>query len=422
MAHINCAHDMTLLFTILFAWLALVAGLLIAFRDRLLTLWHEPAFKAPILIIESDDWGAGPLTQAEALSKLAVCLNRYHDVTGRPACMTLAIILAIPRPEMAGKVTLADAEQLPVLNSIRAGQAKGVFAPQLHGMMHFWPDALREAASVQTEVRTWLKKSELTEQLPSHLQSRWTNAANLPSKPHSLEDVQAAVAEEVGLFKSLFVGVGAPLSKIYADAARSPLAPTDLVVVPPTFVWDSRVETAWANQGVEVVITPGCRLTCRDADGKPGCQDKTMLNGNRGSGDVIYLVRDDYFEPVFGHRPEQALSALARKTILGRPCLLETHRSNFLTEAGGEPTAALAALDDLYTRALRDFPNLRFATPAELGNAIRTGDANWIEQDPRCRFTIWLRRIATLPRFGKVARLTGLLPLLNLFARSDLRP
>ena len=417
---------MTLLFFLPLAWLALVAGLLIVFRDRLLALWREPAFKAPILTIESDDWGAGPLTQAVALSKLAACLNRHHDVTGRPACMTLALILAIPKPEMAGKVTLADAEMFSVLSSIHSGQAQGVFALQLHGMMHFWPDVLWAAASMQTEVRTWLIKPELTEQLPSHLQSRWTNAANLPSKPHSLEDVQAAVAEEVGMFKALFVGVRAPLGTIYSDAARSLFAhegsPTDLVVVPPTFVWDSRVEAAWANQGVSVVITPGRRLTCRDADGKPGCKDKTMLNGDRGAGDVIYLVRDDYFEPVFGHRPEQALAALARKTTLGRPCLLETHRSNFLTDAGGDPTAALAALDDLYTRALRDFPNLRFATPAELGHAIRTGDANWIEQDPQCRFTIWLRRIASLPRFGKVARLAGLLPLLNLFARSELRP
>jgi hypothetical protein len=106
---------------------------------------------------------------------------------------------------------------------------------------------------------------------------------------------------------------------------------------------------------------------------------------------------------------------------LGRPCLLETHRSNFLTEAGSDPSAALAALDDLYTRVLRDFPNLRFATPAELGHAIRSGDPNWIEQDRQSRFNIWLRRIASLPRFGKAARLTGLLPLLNLFARSNLR-
>jgi len=147
-----------------------------------------------------------------------------------------------------------------------------------------------------------------------------------------------------------------------------------------------------------------------------------MRNGERGAGDVLYLVRDDYFEPAFGHRPEQALAALVRKTELGRPCLLETHRGNFLAAAGGDPTTTLAALDALYTQALRDFPTLRFASCAELGRAIRTSDATWIEQDRRRRFTIWLRRAAGLPRFGKVARLAGLLPLLNLFARPDRHP
>ena len=416
---------MNLLFFVVLAWLSFAASLLLAFRGHLLALWREPAFKAPILIIESDDWGAGPLTQADALIELAACLNRHHDVTGRPACVTLALILAIPKPVLAGRISLADAEQTVILNAILSGQAQDVFGLQLHGMMHFWPDSVQESAREQPEVRIWLNKPELTEQLPSHLQSRWTNASILPSKPHTLEEIQAAVAEEVGLFKALFVGVGAPSGAIYSETARSLFAPegapTALVVVPPTFVWDSRVEAAWANQGVAVVITPGRRLTCRDADGKPGCRDKTILNGDRGAGDVVYLVRDDYFEPVFGHRPEQALDALARKTALGRPCLLETHRSNFLTEAGGDPTATLAALDDLYTRALRDFPYLRFASPAEIGHAIRTGDANWIEQDRRSRFTIWLRRIACLPRFGKAARLTGLLPFLNLFARPELR-
>jgi hypothetical protein len=390
------------------AWLTLVAGLLFIWRKRLIALWREPAFKAPILIIESDDWGAGPLTQAHALTEIAACLNRHRDVTGHPACMTLALILAIPKPQMAGKVTLADAEQRPVLNAIRAGQAQGVFALQLHGMMHFWPDSVQKAAREQPEVHTWLNNPALTEQLPSHLQSRWTNAAELPSKPHTLAAIQAAVAAEVAMFKTLNGG-----------------APTDWVVVPPTFIWNSQVEAAWASQGMDVVITPGRRLTCRDAAGKPGCQDKTMLNGDRGAGNMIYLVRDDYFEPIFGHQPEHALAALARKTALGRPCLLETHRSNFLTEAGGNPSAALAALNDLYTRALNNFPNLRFTTPAALGRAIKTQDANWIEQDPRYRFVFWLQRITRLPRFGKVARmigLIGLLTLLNLFTRPEPRP
>lgn len=424
---------MTLLFTLLIAWLALAAGILLAWHGRLLALWREPVFRVPVLIVESDDWGAGPLEQADALAALADCLGRHHDANGHPAVMTLALILAIPKPGMAGRVTLADATQQPILEAIRAGQQKGVFAPQLHGMLHFWPGAVREAAGKQPEVHAWLAAPDVTEHLPSHLQSRWTHAAALPSSPHTLEEIKAAVAEEVETFGNLF-GHGQKRNVGAASGANSTVAmapvqiaaagaPTEvfasLVVVPPTFVWDARVEAAWAAHGVEVLITPGRRLTGRDAAGKPAGQDKAMLNGERGEGDVLYLVRDDYFEPVFGHRPDQALAALARKTALGRPCLLETHRSNFLAATGGDLIASLAALDDLYTHALRNFPPLRFASCTEVGHAIRTCDANWIEQSRRRRFTIWLRRAACLPRFGKAARLTGLLPLLNLLAPPD---
>jgi hypothetical protein len=236
-----------------------------------------------------------------------------------------------------------------------------------------------------------------TEALPSPLQSRWVDASVLPSRPLDRSAVEAAVADEVGLYRALFGS-----------------APE--VVVPPTFVWTEAVESAWAAAGVQVVVTPGRRLTCRDAEGRPACADKTMRNGERGAGDLVYLVRDDYFEPALGHTPEQALAALRRKSALGRPCLLETHRSNFLVATGRDPATALTALDDLYERALVDFPRLRFASCAELARAIRDADPAWIARDGRQRFTIWLQRIASVPRFGKLARVLGLLPLLGLFA------
>jgi len=393
---------MSFLIAILLAWLALLAGLLLAWRKPLLALWREPVFRAPILIVESDDWGAGPLAQAEALAAIAERLARQRDASGRPAVMTLALVLAMPEPAMAPgnpwrRRTLADPALQPILEAIRAGQARGVFALQLHGMEHFWPESLLAAAREKPEVAAWLAAPDLTEHLPSPLQSRWTDAAVLPSRPHSSPAVEAAVAEETRLYADLFGAVPE-------------------VVVPPTFVWNREVEAAWAAHGVQVIITPGRRLTCRDAAGRPAGVDKTMRNGERGEGGVVYLVRDDYFEPSFGHRPEQALAALARKTALGRPCLLETHRGNFLAAAGGNLETAMAALDALYAQALRDFPMLRFASCAGLARAIRENDPAWIEQARRRRLTFWLRRAAGVPRFGRLARVLGLFALLAPFA------
>ncbi len=380
-------------------WLALLAAILLTWRRPLLALWREPVFTAPILIVESDDWGAGPPEQAGALAALAQHLQRHRDASGRPALMTLAVILALPEAGATTsrqQVTLSSEPMQPILAAIRTGQEEGVFALQLHGMTHYWPETLLDAAQHQPEVATWLAAPGLTESLPSPLQSRWTDARVLPSRPHTPEAIAAAVEEEIALYRELF-------------------GSTPEVVVPPTFVWNQFVEAAWAAAGVCVVMTPGRRLTCRDGEGRPAGVDRTMRNGEQGEGQVTYLVRDDYFEPVFGHRPQQALTALRRKTELGRPCLLETHRSNFLVAAGGDPKAAMAALDTLYSTALAEFPSLRFASCAELGIAIRGADPAWIVHDNHSRFTIWCRRAVELPRFGKAARLSGLSALLQLF-------
>jgi len=390
---------MNLILALLLAWLAVVAGLLVAWRSSLLALWREPVFKFPVLIVESDDWGAGPLAQADALGAIAAVLARHRDKVGRHPVMTLALVLAIPKPGMASLETLADESQRANLDAILAGREQGVFALQLHGMTHFWPDAVIATAQVREDVRSWQVEPILTERLPSHLQSRWINAAELPSQPLDPEKVNKAVHDETSCFAGLFGGVPE-------------------VVVPPTFVWTQDVEAAWAAQGVRVVITPGCRFTMRDAQGLPAGIDRRMLNGGQGAGEARYLVRDDYFEPMLGHRSEHALAALSDKSALGRPCLLETHRSNFLAEAGGNPEASIGELDKLYSLALRTFPDLRFVSSAELGRAMRTGDSVWIEQHHGRRFATWLRRAAKLPRFGKLARLVGLFAFLKLYERS----
>lgn len=381
-------------------WLALLAAILLIWRRPLLALWREPVFTTPILIVESDDWGAGPLEQAEALEAITNCLVHHHDQTGRSPVMTVALILALPEPGQATRLRQFDEPEFaPILAALRAGMERGVLAPQLHGMTHFWPPALARAAQIQPKVAAWLAAPELTENLPSHLQSRWTDASDLPSRPLSIKAIEGAVAEEVALYTRL-------------------LKTRPEVVVPPTFVWDARVEAAWAAAGVGLVMTPGRRYTGRDGKGQPSGVDRTMSNGDAGEGGTVYLVRDDYFEPILGHGSDHALKSLMRKTELGRPCLLETHRNNFLITAGGQPVQSLALLEDMLQRALVTYPSLRFCTSLELARAVRACDAAWVEAGLGRHYAIWLRRAACLPGFGKAARLTGLLSLLRFFAPS----
>jgi len=381
-------------------WLGVLGCVLLYYRRDLWAVWREPVLHYPVMIIESDDWGAGPVaSQAVALNQLADVLTRYQDRDGRHPVMTLALVLAVPdgpairRDGRYHRLTLEDPMFEPVLQAIERGRVAGVFALQLHGMEHYWPDAL--ITSEDPAVRAWLESGvpSTTESLPSHLQSRWVDASALPSFQLSPGAVDGAVNVEVSLYERLF-----------GERPR--------VVVPPTFVWNETVEAAWAREELECVVTPGLRSACRNADGMPDCDTGPLRNGQQSHG-MIYIVRDDYFEPERGHRAERPLAALAEKSAQGRPCLLETHRSNFIRHKEG-CDEALRALADLLTQALDRYPALRFLTTAELATALRSRDSVWFDDGFVARFAAWHVRTRQLPGFRRWARFTGMDWLLSL--------
>ena len=143
------------------------------------------------------------------------------------------------------------------------------------------------------------------------VQSRWVDASVLPSRCLNANEVQLAAQEEVVTFQQIFGTI-------------------PRVAVPPTFIWNEDVEKAWAAAGITVVITPGNRFESRDVSGRPVGKGRAIHNGQSSENNIIYLVRDDYFEPSLGHTALQALGQLSAKTRLGRPTLYETHRFNFL--------------------------------------------------------------------------------------------
>lgn len=381
-------------------WLTLVLGILLWHRRELIALWREPVLKHPVLIIESDDWGAGPVApQAETLNRLVDVLTQYKDYTGRHPVMTLGLVLAVPDgPAIRAtgqyhRLTLEHPMFTPVLAAIERGRRAGVFALQLHGLEHYWPPAL--VSCKDPAVQNWLQADPpaTTEQLPAHLQSRWTDASVLPSRPLPAAEIARAAHEEVALFE-----------RVFGERPR--------VAVPPTFVWNEVVEAGWADAGIEVVVTPGLRSECRNAVGLPAC-DRVMIINGQHSGSVRYVVRDDYFEPERGHCPAAALKHLAAKQFLGRPCLLEHHRSNYL--AGAEMLErALQGLHALLAEALRRYPDLRFCSTHELVHAWQTTDAAMLERGFQARISAFCARVQIAPGLRRWAKLTGLYWLFDL--------
>jgi len=378
-------------------WLAGSCALLVlAYRGAMAARWREPVLCAPVLIFESDDWGYGPDGQSQALDRIAEALAAFRDRHGRHPVMTLGVVLAGPdtdRMRAEGcrtyhRVTLADPRLAPVRDAMSRGVARGVFSLQLHGMEHFWPECVMRGAATNGPVRDWLTGPGFpsTEALPPHLQSRWIDATGLPSKPLPVAEVVAAAGEECRIFAATF---GAPPE----------------MAVPPTFVWTEDVESAWVAAGVRVVVTPGKRYESRDREGRPVPVGRDLFNGATGRHDVMYVVRDSYFEPSLGHTHQGALRALACNTRLGRPTLLEIHRMNFIGDEGSAQRA-LDEVTSLLTAACAEYPDIRFMNTAELARHYRDR-SDLVASRIGARVHFLLLRLGEISRLRKLAWATG---------------
>lgn len=397
---------MGLIPSILLAWAVLVVIVLSAHARTLRELWREPALSRPVVIVESDDWGPGPASDALALQRIAAALASVRDADGRPAVMTLGVVLG--KPDGAAilgegcrhyhRSTLDAVEYRPVVQAMREGCAAGVFTLQRHGLEHCWPDALLERARQEPVLQAWLgDPAARSEALPSPLQSRWVDAAVLPSRELSEAKVQSAVAEEAALFARLFGAAPA-------------------VAVPNTFVWNDTVERAWADTGVRWVVSCGRRYEGRGPDGGLMPPTRQTMNAQAGTAGVRYVVRDAYFEPARGHRAEQVWQAVAERSALGRPTLLETHRDNF-TGAPEVAERALAELERALRGVLRDWPEVCFLSTAALGEVLVDANHPLRLCGPARTQGVFLARLLATPALSRALKLTGLRLVLPALAR-----
>jgi hypothetical protein len=238
-------------------------------------------------------------------------------------------------------------------------------------------------------VQAWCRQPAIafTEDLPSHLQSRWVDASPLPSKCHTPAAIREAAADEVAAYTEV---LGTP----------------PRIVVPPTFVWTQEVESAWAALGVAWIVTPGCRYTARDRAGEASRTEGSWLNGER-HGSVRYIARTDYFEPKKGRDANHALAALARNAAQGRPCVLENHRDNFCRDDALRRHSEME-LGLLLRGALAAHRDLRFLSTAELCAILDLSDPAWIETSALLRLPAIWERMRVSGRLWKLMRWSGL--------------
>lgn len=383
---------------LLLVWVCVSLAFLLACHGRTLrALWLEPTLGRPVIIIESDDWGVGPRSDAHMLTSIAATLAGVLDADGRAPVMTLGLVVGHPDgPAILAsglakyrRRVLDEPSLAPIVTAIRAGCDAGVFALQWHGLEHCWPDSLVACARRSDELKRWLADpSARSEALPPALQTRWLDTSELPSRPLERSQIDDAVGEEAAVLARVFGRV-----------------PT--VAVPNTFVWNDDVERAWCKAGVTCIVTPGRRFEGRDASGALAQSTRTIRNGDRSAGGAVYVVRDDYFEPNRGHRAEQVWQAVAKKRLLGRPALFETHRENFIA-APETASAALAELERALRGLIERHPNGRFMSTAELAVHLSDPASPLRERAVGARLRVFLRRIAHEASCARFLKYSGL--------------
>lgn len=397
---------MTTLGVILLAWLFLSVAVLRPHARVLRALWQEPVVARPVVIVESDDWGPGPAGDALMLQRIANLLSDVRDGEGRPAVMTLGVVLGRPDgPAILAeecrsyrRSLLDEPAYAPIVAAMREGCAMGVFALQRHGLEHCWPDSLLARARADAELQHWLADQQArSETLPSALQSRWVDTSTLPSSALPTAQIEAAVREEGDAFLRIF-------------------GERPCVAVPNTFVWSAAVERAWAADGVQCVVTCGRQYEGRNAEGGLMPPTRPIFNGELGLGGVRYVVRDVYFEPIRGHRAEQVWQGVAARIALGRPALIETHRESFI--AGSlAAEQALAELARALGGVVQRYPDVCFLTTAALSAAMAAQEPPIFARTFAVRLHFLLRRMLATPVMSRPLKLSGLRLLLPVFIR-----
>lgn len=382
----------------LLLWLPVAVVLLVGLHRRtILALWREPVVNRPVVIFESDDWGVGPESDAAALNHIAEILARYRDDRGQKAVMTLGVVGGCPdgrRILECGlrsyyRRTLDEPQFAGIVEAIRSGCQRGVFSLQLHGLEHCWPGALLSRVQIDPDIRCWLADSEArSETLPPDLQSRWVDTSRLPSATIPPHEIATAVVEEAVLVARVFGSV-----------------PT--VAVPNTFVWSEDVEAAWVKVGITCIVTPGQRSESRDVTGAIGPPTKRIRNGESSASGVRQVVRDEYFEPIRGHRADRVWQAVARKTRQGRPTLLETHRANFIA-AADIAEDAFEELDRALGGLLERHPDALFMSTAELVQHLTDPGSKLCECTLGLRLTMFFCRLECETELGRFLKLSGL--------------
>ena len=353
-------------------------------RSRSLNYKKGWRSKQPILVIESDDWGAEHVPGADALEemkkgtsafescylnydglerpedieRLCEVLRTYRDANGRPAVMTMNFVMANPdfkAVEQSGYSVFRaktidegfnhEPEGDRLRKSYRRGIEGGMLVPQLHGQLHFCPDDWLERLR-QGEAGT-LKAFKL------RMVGENSNANGIgiqsmaPIYHTSKESIRHLVEEGVRTFRQVF-------------------NMSSLTTIAPCYAWRTpETEQALLSNGV--LAMQGREYQCL-----PNGSVKPHYSGELGPGGILYMIRTCRLEPISARTSVDECFAQIRDAFARRvPAVLSSHRVNYTSRVDRSiRDKGLATLNGVLKRVTQAYPDVEFLSSDKLALRI----------------------------------------------------
>lgn len=366
-------------------------------KDLAQNLRHQRV-DSPIVVIESDDWGAqrmpslaahralhaagipmdqNPLDRvdtletAEDLDVLFEELRCIQDVTGRSPVITANFVVANPdfaaiertgytvyRPESITQTYVRHGRQ-GVWNRLQDGIASGLLVPEYHGREHVhvgaWLRLLREQDT--TALRAF-EQEVYTFPLAASASRR----ANLMA---AFDDIGYSSAEEYEKQASLIFTDG--LHRFRELFGKCPVS-----FIAPCYVWPDFLASLAAQETIRCMQGSLYQLT--PSGNQRHYQRKMRYTGQSLNKQPLALVRNVYLEPASAPAFDWLSMALKKTKAafwLKKPVVVGAHRANFV--GGNDPANrehGVSILKQYLQQVTRLWPNVRFMSSAELAGLL----------------------------------------------------
>jgi hypothetical protein len=352
--------------------------------------------KERLIVFESDDWGSIRMPSKEAFENLAKSgidlisdegnrFNKYDslatvqdlaslfgvlesvkDKAGRSAVFTPFVLVANPDFKKIRDLNFAEFHYEPFTQTLlrypgceksldlwKDGISHRLFVPQFHGREHL-------------NVRVWLKALQKGNKkvLAAFENNMWgISTAGDPGIGTELQAAFDVLDEEDLFYQSSVISSGLRLfSELFGYKS--------LCFVPPNGPFNSALESVCYNEGIRYISTPKIHL-----EPLPGGRKVTRLRwlGKKSSAGITYLTRNCYFEPGQPGKDwvGSCLSDISAAFRWRKPAIISSHRVNYIGAIHhSNRTNGLSQLQSLLKGILRNWPDARFVTSAELGELI----------------------------------------------------